>query len=274
MIRILELLAAEPDKDVSLTDVSRSLDISRATAHAILATLTAHRWVVRDEQTNGYSWGPAIGALARVAGDRRFRGYLQDLHAITGMQVFIARRESSTLTVIDSIGDSLSASPVRTGFRMPLVAPFGRDYVAWASENDQRTWLTQICEPSSALYQRMTAVLAEVRRRGVVIERLTREYLRVYTAMRAMVAEGGPDPITKRLGAAFADLTLVDYLPGELEERRAHSIATVSAPIRDVDGRVTMSVTAAPYAQLTRSALNTLSEQVRSAASHIESTLT
>lgn len=272
VIAVMQLLARDPERALSLTRIARTLQISPATAHAILNTLTVHRWVVRDNHTNGYCWGPAMGTLAKTAGDRHLRVYLRELHGETGVQVFVARRESATLTVVDSVGDSLTAPQLRAGFRLPLVAPFGRDYVAWASENLQNIWLEGISEPSSALRERLAAVLDEIRHRGFVIERLSREYVRVYSALRALADDGEADAITTRLAGAFADLTLVDYLPGELTSR-ANPIATVSAPVKDRDGVVTMSVTAAPLAELSKTELEALSEQVRSTATQIESAL-
>ncbi len=272
VIAVMQLLARDPERARSLTHIARTLQISPATTHAILNTLTVHRWVVRDNHTNSYCWGPAMGTLAKTAGDRHLRVYLRELHGETGVQVFVARRESATLTVVDSVGDSFTAPQLRAGFRLPLVAPFGRDYVAWASENLQNIWLEGISEPSSALRERLAAVLDEIRRRGFVIERLSREYVRVYSALRALAENGEADAITTRLAGAFADLTLVDYLPGELK-RKANPIATVSAPVKDRDGVVTMSVTAAPLAELSKTELEALSEQVRSTATQIESAL-
>ncbi len=269
----MQLLAADPERALSLTHIARTLQISPATTHAILNTLTAHHWVVRNTHTNGYCWGPAVGALTKTVGDRHLRVYLQELHGTTGVQVFLARRESATLTVVDSVGASLTAPQLQAGFRLPLVAPFGRDYVAWAGENLQAIWLEGISEPSSALRERLTAVLAEIRRRGFVIERMSREYVRVYAALGALADDGEADAITTRLAGAFADLTLVDYLPGELDERRSNRIATVSAPVKDCDGVVTMSVTAAPFAELAKAELDALAKHVRSTATQIESAL-
>ena len=96
----------------------------------------------------------------------------------------------------------------------------------------------------------MTAVIKEIRHRGFVVERLTREYLRVYTALRALSGDGEIDVITTQLARAFADLSTIDVLPGELGAGATHNVATVSAPITDADGVVTMSVTAAAFTTL------------------------
>src|ERR1700760_3336518 len=213
VIAVMRLLAADPERHFSLADISRRLGISRATGHAILATLAQHHWVVRDERTAAYSWGPAMGALAQPANGSEFRPLLQELSNDVGTQVFLARRDGASLLVTDSVGESLAAPRIKAGLRMPLVAPFGRDFVAWAGDRAVKTWLEGVGTPSPRLRKRLTAGLAQVRERGYVIDRLSREYVRVSAALRAWAADGEPDPITARLAGAFADLTLVDYLP-------------------------------------------------------------
>jgi DNA-binding IclR family transcriptional regulator len=272
VVAVMHLLASDPERSFSLTDIARSLGISRATCHAILATLAQHRWVIRHEPSATYSWGPAIGALARPTRDQQFRPLLYDLSKTLGTQVFLARREGPTLVVTDSVGESLAAPPITAGLRLPLVAPFGRDYVAWAGEQAIKAWLAGIGEPSTRLRRRLTAVLTQVRERGFVIERLSREYLRVYAALRALAADGEPDEITARLAGAFADLVLVDCLPDELTGGADHPIATISAPVRDADGVVSMSVTAAPLRSLTADEIADIGSAVRDVAHRIEET--
>lgn len=270
VIAVMQLLATEPDRAFTLADISRRLDISRATGHAIMTTLAVHQWALRDGQSGGYSCGPAIAALSRPANNRTFRPVLQELSESIEAQVFLVRREGATLRIVDAVGETLTAPRIGPGFGIPLVAPFGRDYVAWAADTAQQAWLGAVGQPSPKLRTRLTAVLAEVRKRGYVIERLSREYVRVYSALRALAVEGEPDAITRRLAWSFADLTLVDYLPDELDDSEPHRIATVSAPIRDADGFVTMSVAATPFAALTAATISELGARVKAAARRIE----
>jgi DNA-binding IclR family transcriptional regulator len=197
---------------------------------------------------------------------------LDGLSESVDAQVFLARREGATLVVTDSVGDSLAAPRVAAGLRMPLVAPFGRDYVAWAGEQAIKVWFAGIGEPSTKLRRRLTAVLAQVRERGYVIERLSREYVRVYMALRALAADGEPDEITARLAGAYADLALVDYLPDELGGSSDHQIATISVPVRDSDGVVSMSITAAPFRGLNAKEIREMGAAVRGVARRIEET--
>ncbi|MCV7380329.1 IclR family transcriptional regulator [Mycobacterium alsense] len=273
VVAIMRLLGSQPARAFSLAEITRELGISRATGHAILTTLVAHRWVVRDDATAAYCCGPAIASLARPASDRMFHGILQELAESTATQVFLARRDANTLVVVDSAGESGSGMRIERGLRLPLVAPFGRDYVAWSSPGARRAWLEGIGRPSAALSRRMTLVLNEIRERGYAVERLTREYVGVYTALRALGGEAeptAPDTIAARLARAFADLTVIDVLRAELTDDGAHSVATISAPVVDEDGVVSMSVSAAPFADLPAASVERLGERVRGAARRIE----
>ncbi|WP_431231619.1 helix-turn-helix domain-containing protein [Mycolicibacterium psychrotolerans] len=267
VIAVMEMLGADPGRQYTLAEICRGLDISRATGHAILATLVAHEWVTRDPQSARYAWGPAIASLAKPAD--LFRDDLADLAAATGTQVYLARRDAGSLVIIDVAGETLTAPRIGRGAKTPFVAPFGRDYVAWSSPEVQQAWLEAIGQPSSALRARISAVLKETRNRGFVVERLTREYLRVYSALQALSDDGEVDAITAQLARAFADLSVIDVLPGELGDGATHSIATVSAPIMTADGVVTMSVTAAPFATLDASAITRLGDRVCATAAAI-----
>lgn len=269
VVAIMQLLGSQPARGFTLAEIARELGISRATGHAILTTLAGHQWLVRDA-TGTYSWGPGIASLTRPAGDRIFHGILQNLAESTATQVFLARRDGNTLVVVDSAGESASGVRIDRRLRMPLVAPFGRDYLAWSSPSAQRAWLQGVGKPSSALTRRMTAVLNEIRERGYVIERLSREYVQVYAALRALGADDEPDAITARLARAFADLTVIDVLASELAGHSTHSIATISAPIFDQDGVVVMSITAAPFTELTRAQVAHFGQQLRAEARRIQ----
>ena len=97
----------------------------------------------------------------------------------------------------------------------------------------------------------------------------TGEYVRVYTALQALSVDGQPDVITARLAGAFADLALVDFLPGEL--RPPGSIRWHRCRRPSGAAPVTMSITVAPFAGITGAEIKKLGEHVRAAA-RIEAT--
>lgn len=266
VIGIMEMLGADPGRSFSLAEISRRLGISRATGHAIMSTLFDHDWVSRDPHTARYAWGPA---MSRLAGTRLFGTELERLAAATGTQVYLAHRDGDTLVITDVAGENRNALGIGRGTRTPLVAPFGRDYVAWSTAQEQESWLEGIGAPSDALRTRIALVLNEVRQRGFVVDRLTTDYVRVYSALQALSSGGEVDAMTAQLARAFAALSIIDVLPDELGAGATHNIATVSAPIFNAEGCVTMSVTAAPFTTLDATAIARLGEQVRVAAAQI-----
>nr|WP_278248630.1 helix-turn-helix domain-containing protein [Mycobacterium decipiens] len=270
VVAVLELLGRNPTKQFSLAEICRNLHLSRATGHAILTTLAAREWAIRDPGTAHYTWGPAIAALARPTDAQLHRADLQALAKTTGTQVLLARREGATLVVIDSVGECLRGPRIGRGMRTPFVAPIGRDYVAWWGTDAQNQWLQAIGTPSRQFQTRMALVLNEIRQRGFVVERLTHQYVRVYTALRALSADGEVDEITTQLARAYADLAVIDVLDSELDSGTTHSVATISAPIHNADDSITMTVMAAVFTALDGAAIRTLGGQLRHAAHGIE----
>ncbi|MCV7179470.1 helix-turn-helix domain-containing protein [Mycolicibacterium sphagni] len=270
VVAVVELLGANPDGQFTLAEICRRVQISRATGHVILTTLAAHDWVTRDPVTAAYSWGPAIASLANPTDTHRCRDDLQALAAATGTQVHLSRRQGRTLVIDQTAGNCSTGPRIGPGLRTPLVAPFGREYVAWAAPDVQRAWLEAIGQPSPALRRRMTSILREIRTRGFAVERLTTEYLRVYTALRALTGDGEVDAITAQLARAFADLTVIDVLPDELGAKASHNVAIISAPITDATGAVTMSVTAAVFTTVDSARIRMLGQQVSRTAHNIE----
>lgn len=271
VMRILELLAADPERHFSMSEIAHTLRISHGTCHAIVTTLAGRQWIVRDRRSGGYSWGPAIAALTRPVNKAAFRPELQRLFDTVGRQAILGVRQGATVVVTDSVGEAIAGPRLGAGFRMPLVAPFCREFVAGTSANLKKEWLSGLGAPSPRLRRRLGAVLEEVGHRGYAIDRMSREYVRVYSALQALAAEGEPDEITARLAGAFADLTVVDYLPDELVGPDYHQIASVSAPVRDIDGAVTMSVGVAAFATMTAAEVRDLGAAVQAAAARIES---
>lgn len=268
VVAIMELLGRSPHRTYSLAEIERTLDISRATAHAILSALVGHDWIVRDPGSGHYSWGPAIAALARPAGAtaRRARVRLAELAEAVGGQVLLFEPRGQALVAVDAAGSTPDSTSVTTGFTVPLVAPFGREFIAFAEPDAQRAWLDRLGPIQPAFADRMREVLEQVRRRGYAIERRSHAFTRVYTAMHAL--SGEIDAITARLAGAVADLTVVDFLDGEFDDGD-HTVATVSAPIFAPAGAVALTLTAVVVRPLPASSVAALGADVRRAATDI-----
>ncbi|MFT5222859.1 MAG: DNA-binding IclR family transcriptional regulator, partial [Glaciecola sp.] len=66
-VAVLNHLAAKPDEQYTLSELARDLELNKATAHAMLATLVDEQYVMRDPDTLAYSLGPALIAVGTAA---------------------------------------------------------------------------------------------------------------------------------------------------------------------------------------------------------------
>lgn len=252
VIAVMELLAGQPQTSLALADICRELGISRSTGHAILHTLCANDWTLRDPLSGKYSLGPAVPALSPPAAPlpRMLREPMQRLCKSIDMPVCISEVRAQSIVVVESVAASGTQPPVAAGLRMPFLAPFGREFVAWAPEAARKEWVSRAGAVNDVFRARIPKVLKEIRNRGYGLERLSDPLLRVYIAMQALDDGNAHDPVSTRLAGAVADLTVVDFLPGELTGTALSPLATVSAPIFDAAGDVVMSVSAQPYRRL------------------------
>jgi DNA-binding IclR family transcriptional regulator len=273
VVTVIELLAKAPATPLTLTEICRELGITRSTGHAIVATLCSYNWVLRDPLSGTYTLGSGFPRPQSVDVPilGKLRGPLRQLCATLGMPVCVSEVNAGHITVIASAAPDAGRAYVQAGQRLPFVAPFGREFVAWASAAAQQEWL-DAAGPVNDIYRaRMPEVLNEIQHRGYGIERLSDSLIKVYAALLALEAGNVPDPVAVRLAAAVADLTIVDFLPGELAQIEQSALATISAPIFDHHGEVVMTVSAQPYKQLTLEQVRSIGGHIRGFAGHASS---
>jgi DNA-binding IclR family transcriptional regulator len=175
---------------------------------------------------------------------------LQQFAVSIDMPVCVSEVRGDSIVVLDAAAVGPARPPVPSGVRLPFIAPFGREFVAWAPPADRTAWIDAAGPVNDVFRTRISKVLNEIQSRGYGIERLSDPLLRVYTALQALDDGGMRDPISARLAAALAELTIVDVLRSEFVEAESCALATISAPIFDGGGTVVMSVSAQPYRRL------------------------
>jgi DNA-binding IclR family transcriptional regulator len=264
VVAVIELFADRPDTRLALAEICRELGISRSTGHAILRTLCDCGWVIRDPQSGRFSLGPALARISQQAAPRQrvLREPLQRFAASIDLPVCMSEVREGSIVVVDAAAVGPAQPPVSAGLRLPFIAPFGREFVAWAPRADRTAWVQAAGPVNDVFRARIGKVLKEIKNRGYGIERLSDPLLRVYTALQALDDGMLRDPISARLAAALADLTIVDVLPGEFAEAESCALATVSAPVFDTAGRVVMSVSAQPYGRLSAAEVREVGAQV------------
>jgi IclR family KDG regulon transcriptional repressor len=194
--QILELIA-ERDKLLTISDLSRELDISKSTVHGIARALENAGAVVRDIKTKRYTLGMTLFELARAGFARvdlkdMARPIMDDLMNSTKQSVFLGIRSGDHVSVIDiveSTQDFKITAPI--GTRVPLLAgAIGKAFLASMEESQadelvRTTGLPKFTEKSVVDFDRYMQEVAKARSVGYGLD--DEEYIQGVRAVASVI---------------------------------------------------------------------------------------
>lgn len=154
VIEILNFFADHPGQAFTLTDVVRSLKLSRATAHAFLTTLANADYLYRSSDKS-YVLGPALAAIAQSAG--RHLSPLQiaqpEMRRLAdefdGVCTAVFRERNDVVVRERASSRTHLGLSLPRGQRLPLRPPFGGIFFAWSPIAQAEAWLDQLDPPCS-----------------------------------------------------------------------------------------------------------------------------
>lgn len=274
-IQILDFLTTHPGRGFTLSELSRRLAISKATAHGLLATLGERAMVMRNPDTNEYRLGPALVPMGSVA-ERSFPALPL---ARTEAEGLAAEFESECVVVV-AVGDELliaaragvpgpQSITSHEGQRHPQAPPLGSVAIAWTADAEVEAWLDRL-DPgfSDAERRHYRAAVAQIRRQGysvgVRVGQLGR-LSEIYADVDLYSPEG-----RRRIGQAMAAVAHDrDYLPVADEQIDPDAeLGSVAAPVFDSDGALLFAIALMPDARPARD-LPELSRAVVRAAARV-----
>jgi IclR family acetate operon transcriptional repressor len=220
---------------LGVTDLSRRIRVHKSTVSRLLATLERHGLVARDPHSDKFNLGPAFISLAGAA--------LQRLDLRTVARAPLERlaeqtRETVNLAILD--GDQV------VNIEKISSAHYIRD-IGWIGRRSPLH--------CTATGKALVAHMLPAARRSLLGARLKR-----YT----------PQTICdwKALETELAEVRRLGYAVGR--EELEPGLVALAAPIQDLGGRVTATVSASgPAFRMTRTALATYARQVIAAAAAI-----
>lgn len=270
VVRVIELLADNPDTALTLADIVRRTGFSRATAHAVLAQLNSHGWVTRED--GHFTIGAGFVALARHAE----RGYplrrlaaplVHELASDLDMPVFLAERQGTQITVTELVG--LPAMDwIRPGRHIALRPPVCREFIAWSSEDEIERWIDSA--PQGAR-DRLREVLEVICDRGYAVERLTADHAEMIDALASLRDSPVSDTLRSRVAGLLTELTTIDYLPSESVGHVA--VVTIGAPVIDPTGAVVASIVACPNREMPADDLQRMGKATAASADRVAAAL-
>ncbi|WP_238422234.1 IclR family transcriptional regulator [Gordonia sp. 'Campus'] len=277
VVAIVELLARAEQPSLTLAEIVRQTSLSRATAHAIVSELVSSGWLVRDPVAGTFTVGPGFVALARNTdgADHLIRwaaSAARELCRRFEIPCFVARRTSADTVTLASHAFPPHLAPdsephpwLRNGSRIRLRPPICREFIAWDPPEARSEWVAQAAESTRT---RLRLVLDVVAERGYSIERMTDDHVAMIEALSSL--DTMSETLRARVGDLLTELSVIDYLPEELDACAADGtgipVVTIGAPVFDAAGRVAAAIVACPNTTLGIDELRELGEATRAAA--------
>src|SRR5215216_5099121 len=154
VIRLLDLLARRPSEGLSLSELSRRLDISKATGLGIAGALTRAGYLARSEDTKTYTLGPALLGLGRAASEAFSslpfaRPELRRLNRELGLAASVSTLAGDKIVLLDRTGPHGELDRMlQAGQRYPYTPPSGCVLAAWLGDAEINQWLADYPEVS------------------------------------------------------------------------------------------------------------------------------
>jgi DNA-binding IclR family transcriptional regulator len=158
----------------------------------------------------------------------------------------------------------LKTSP---GQAVPLEAPFGAVFVAWAGDAAVDTWLDGRSDVPKRDRARYRSALSAVRERGYSVTVADSSHIDFARAMSALAAEPEASDILRRRDELMRAIVHTEYLTAAIDPEATLRVSQMSAPVFDSAGRVATAimVLGPPY-EVTAPEIAALGDQLRRAA--------
>jgi DNA-binding IclR family transcriptional regulator len=272
VVDVMDLFAHSDGQPLRFSDVARELQLTQATANAILKTLCERRWLSRDPVDKSYAIGPEFIVLGAQADSSRAlahaaRAVALEVTGTTGYATSVTELVGDSL-VITALHESADVPKALLGDRFPYAPPFGVAFAAWEPDEERATWVHRATGGSGALDKRLYSLLAVTRDRGYHVDRSTPAMLQM-TQLAGTLHGTDPTPAMRRI---LEDL-LIEMMDSSTDTTsdvgEGSLVTTVAAPVLDQRGRAALNVSVHPIRPLTTRQTEQLGRRLRKATAAI-----
>jgi len=240
-LAILDLLMANPHQAFGLTEMTRRLNLNKATCHAILTTMANYGFLVQHPKTKAYRLGPSIiaagnAAFAQFPVLEYARPELERLQNEIGCGFAVTGRSKLHMVLLALYGKAGSLiDSFQLGLRLPNTAPVAACFTAFSPAKYLEAWLTRAHESrggyNERLDQKLRVAAIAIRARGYEVtlktkaeEELTRELSRIHNSWSLTELEDAANKYQHDLCDEFYHLDRVD-------PKTRYEISTISVPV-------------------------------------------
>lgn len=240
-LAILDLLMANPQQAFGLTEMTRRLNLNKATCHAILTTMANYGFLVQHPKTKAYRLGPSIiaagnAAFAQFPVLEYARPELESLQSDLDIGFAVTARSKLHLVLLALYG---SATPLidsfQLGLRLPNTAPVAACFTAFSPAKQLEAWLTRAHESrggyNEKLDQKLRVSVIGIRARGFEVtlktraeEDLTRELARIHESWSLSELEDAANAYQR-------DLCDEQYHLDRIDPKARYHVSTISVPV-------------------------------------------
>lgn len=240
-LAILDLLMANPHQAFGLTEMTRRLNLNKATCHAILTTMANYGFLVQHPKTKAYRLGPSIiaagnAAFAQFPVLEYARPELEGLQNELGIGFAVTGRSKLHMVLLALYGH---ATPLidsfQLGLRLPNTAPVAACFTAFSPASPLEDWLTRAHtsrgEYHEKLDQKLRVSLISIRARGYEVtlktnaeEELTKQLARINNSWSLTELE----EITNKYQHDLCDES---YHLDRIDPKARYNVSTISLPV-------------------------------------------
>jgi DNA-binding IclR family transcriptional regulator len=244
---ILGLLAEQPGRELTASQVAARLGMSKATCFAILVCLTRLHLLRRDPARKTYGLGPELvhlgwASIEQGPGIAVARGEMFGLARDLDVGCFVCRLVDDDMVILDRAGTEVGAFdlPALDALVVAARPPLGSVFFAWSSPEEIDAWLTRA---GGATTERDLEVnrraLSAIRARGYSIGGGMEVQLQLEQLLERLGTTDGAD----RLALALTLADLVRGTPAGVDGAVRHPISHLLAPAFDASGAVALTLT-------------------------------
>jgi DNA-binding IclR family transcriptional regulator len=244
VVRLLDLLARQPSVGLSLSELARRLDISKATGLGIAGALTRAGYLVRHEDTKTYTLGPALLGLGRAASEAFSslafaRPELRRLNQELGLAASVSTLAGDKIVLLDRTGPQGELDRMlQPGQRYPYTPPSGCVLATWLSDAEIEQWLADYPEVSmDESLEHLRALVDTVREQGYIVERMSDVSVGALTMLAGLDGHDIPAPAAAAIANMVSNLADRHYVARHLRAGRRYAVTFVASPSFDADGR-------------------------------------
>lgn len=267
VLDVVELLARSGHARLRFSDVVRELDLTQATAHAILKTLCDRGWASRDPVAKTFALGPALAVVAARTDTARplthaARSAALRLSAAVGYACSVVEKFGDSLVVTAFEGEPATQPSGIPGDRIPYAPPFGVAMAAWDTEEEQRGWIRRGAGGNLDRTQRLHKVLEHTRERGFDVDWTTPALAQAVQLVGTLDSNEMPTPVRHIMDQLLAEFTTIGFLSDDNPGRRKQPVVTIAAPVFDHRRHVALMVAVHPLCALSARQIQVIGKQL------------